>query len=240
MIQNYAQVYGTPLPEGYRLIENEQTFIVPVPGTEHCECNIDNVEPCCTRDGGWGNTQCGCLGNCPLGCSRPHYLEGTIDALIADERNNTFPYECKTYIRKPTQPLLDMSFQFTAYLWLMAQPTVNMPALSMLFDGLFKKAGVTKGKTLEDNFLRKLLSRSPYELETFGQRITPLINEMANPSYIDITVPYLHGGCWDCSFVPLCNAITRHEDTSLVGAMYVKHDHKLWSRNRKLWEDKGD
>lgn len=245
MIANYAKVHKTPLPEGYRLVSNEQTFVVPVDGTSHCECHLlraDEPEPCthhCPRcELGWydGMFTCNCRDTCP--CVDFHYYEGTMDALVADSNNRIFPYECKSYSRKPSDNLLRRAHQFTSYLWILAHPTVNMPALSMQFDGLYKKATAMSGKTLEDNFIRKLLTRRPEELDEMSRLLPSLLNEMAAPQPTPLakTVPYLHGGCWDCSFEPLCDAISYGESLVLPLSMYVKHDHKLWSRSRKVWE----
>lgn len=232
MIANYAEVYKTPLPDYLHLVANEQTFVVPVPGTEHCTLPSHKCL-CMLCDPYPASEEC----DCPI---ELHHLEGTLDALVADDTDRPFPYECKSYSRKPTVTLIRRAFQFTSYMWILHHPDVNMPALSMLYDGLYKKATEARGKQLQDNFLRVLTPRTPHEIEYHGKQLASVMLEMGNPHYIDGHVPYLQGGCWDCSFEPLHQALEQGTDTDYVLANYVRNDHKVWHRNRKLWEDKGD
>lgn len=42
IVANYVKVWGTPLSEGYTLVNNEQTLLVPIAGTEHqLEATLD-------------------------------------------------------------------------------------------------------------------------------------------------------------------------------------------------------
>lgn len=234
MIENYREVWKTPLPPAFKLISSEQTIIVPIPGTEHCECNADNVERCC---GKWGSQCQKCIAHCSRDCVRSHYLEGTLDFLVDDIEHDRPAFgDVKTYGKTPNLKELDRKRQFTGYCWLLQQSGIAPEMRHCHYDGLNKRVDPIRGKTLADNFIRRTLPRSQHAIDEYGRTLAMTVNEMANPQVnIYPQIPFM--GCWDCSFEELCDAETNGEDLQPYLSQYVTRESKLYSRYVKLWSD---
>lgn len=233
MIENYVKVWKQPLPDGYILVNNEQTLLVPIPGTEHCSFLDERGKSCVCA-------ACSSI-FCACGCRQvSHMLEATLDGLLADAKNRYFILECKTYSRTPSDAELNDKFQFVAYMWALKQTGIECRA--MLYDGLFKSDHQRRGHTLQDNFLRKLLVRNQHEIQEFEQHLAQIAHEMANPNLqIYKTVPWQ--GCMDCAgYIKLCRAESKGEDTAYILQNYTKRDYKAegdgWHRS-EIWAAQG-
>jgi RecB family exonuclease len=234
MIANYHQYWKQPLPAGYALVENEQTVIVDIPGTEHCECTGVAGENCQCNMCLWDlDNHCGCtkppsFKGDVCTCAKLHKLEATFDGIMADATGNLFIIERKTYSRRPSTDELDENDQFLAYTWALTQ-LMGSSVRGVAYDGLWKRDKPPAGKQLSDLFLRKLLLRNQHEIEEFGALLAREAMDMADPNVqIYKNVPPL-GGCWDCStFRPLCKAESRNELYSTTLKQYIKREGRDW------------
>lgn len=231
MIANYKQRWGSPIPPGFTLVENELTLIQPVPGTEHCDCASDYVSHCVYSCNRCYRGMCDCISNpveggCP--CVRYHELECTFDGLMQDEQGDYYIIERKTFSRTPTLDELNNNDQFLAYQWAANQAFPGR-VVGVAYDGLLKKpkpSGVHK--SLDDLFLRRILLRNEHELSEMGQQLAQELTEMASPSLpIYKNVPPVQG-CqrWECSFLDLCHAISKGEPTEHILKMFVRSERK--------------
>lgn len=238
MIQNYHTHWKSPLPPGYTLVQNEQTFTTPIPNTYVCGCEIVCAHAClpcevvlkdtgdCLACSSWAVQQqerCPCI-------TDSHYLEATFDGVMADELGQLFIIERKTYSRRPSEDDLDENDQFLAYIWALRQANIG-PVRGLSYDGLWKRDHAPAGKQFSDLFLRKTLQRNQQELDEFERLLAYEANEMANPNTpIYKNVPVL-GGCWDCStFRPLCKSMSRNPQhhTDMLMKSYIHATHKTW------------
>ena len=209
MMKNYEEKWGASLPEGFTLVQPEQTFIIPIPNTEHV---------CWTcSDHGLGmivkvNHECvECNGN-PY--KVPHYLEGTLDALMRDEGGRLWVLERKTFGQHPKIDSLNRNDQFLAYLWILQQLGMGDVG-GLYYDGMWKRDG--SKHSLDELFLRTPLQRAPEELANFSVQVRDEVTDMANPDLrIYRNIPWQ--GCWDCQFEPLCTAEFRGEDAAHIRA----------------------
>jgi hypothetical protein len=189
MVRNYHTRWGTPLPAGFTMVAPEQTCVIPVPGTRHTaeDCSLYGHENC---DG-------------------QHYLEGTLDGLIADDYQRVYVLERKTYGQRPKVEVLNMQDQFLAYLWILRSLGIGEVG-GLAYDGAWKREVPPKGSTLEDLFIRVRLNRNKHELDRFAEHLTLEVTEMANNPPIYINRRW--DGCWDCDFQSPCIAQERGED----------------------------
>lgn len=241
MITRYIDYYKTPFPNGLRLVASEQTLTVDVPGTEHC---IGQCKGCVT---GFCIVGQNCLESsetCCLDCVELHKLEATLDGVLADEFNNLYILEHKTFDRHPTDVDLANNDQFLAYMWALKQSAASMglpedvQVRGVAYNGLWKRAEVPKGKTLDDMFVRKLLLRNGAELDEFGTYLAVELNDMArlkaladtgDTSQLYKNVPPL-GGCWDCgAFRNLCSAQSRGQDLTYMIQSSYTHRERYYS-----------
>lgn len=211
MIANYKSQWRTPLPPGFTLIQNEQTVTIPILGTEHCECS-----PLTACNCGWPQ----------------HYLEGTFDGVMADEHGQLFIIERKTYARRPSVEELDRKDQFLAYQYLLQQALPSSYVVGVSYDGLQKRVKPVAGKQLSDLFLRRLLLRNKHELEEFQELLTYEALDMCDPNVRIYKNEPVLGGCWDCSFRPLCDSQSRGEHITSVAQMYHQVNSKEWRNTR--------
>jgi hypothetical protein len=129
----------------------------------------------------------------------PHILEMTLDSLVADNRNRLYNLERKTYGQKPVRQALEMNDQFLAYMWGITQ--LNIGDLGgTLYDGI----AVQEKYNPDTSFYRTVIKRTPQAFRTFERQLALEANEMANnpPIYVNRRWE----GCYDCQFLPLCNA----------------------------------
>jgi len=149
----------------------------------------------------------------------PHQIEATLDTLLQHRRTGQlFVHERKTYGQRPTPETLNTSDQFLGYLWVAQQLGIGQVG-GIAYDGLWKRAVPPRGRTLDDLFLRLILTREPSELTRFEADLRAEAEEMANPN----TYIYLNRrweGCYDCGMSKLCLAETRDEDTDYVRKEY--------------------
>lgn len=201
MVGNYQKHWGSPLPEGFRLVQTEQTILMPIPGTEHaCECL--GTDKNCSECGGNGKTH--------------HYLEGTLDAVIEDiESHLLFVLERKTYGNRPRLDVLEIADQFTAYAWLLQKTGIGQVG-GVAYDGLWKRSVERQRggpRKLEELFTRTLITRSPQQLASFERELTLEVLDMANPK---IYRNFKWDGCWDCPVESLCLSEYKGEDSQWV------------------------
>jgi hypothetical protein len=222
MVRNYHNQWGSPLPDGFTMVAPEQTCVIPIPGTKH-------VCPTCWYDDGKAKFNTLVDPNDP---SKPcptckgegfewHYLEGTLDGLIADQYSRVYVLERKTYGQRPKLEVLNMQDQFLAYLWILR--TLGLGEVGGLaYDGAWKRKEPPRGSALNDLFLRIRLNRSPRELDNFQVQLAAQVNEMAsNPA---IYVNRRWDGCWDCDFVEPCVAMMRGDDYKFM--LTAKYTHR--------------
>ncbi len=152
-----------------------------------------------------------------------HYLEGRVDALIADENGDVGLLERKTYKQRSDIKHLRRNQQFIRYSWLVAQlgfGSTWKPAF-VLYDGLWRRHEPPKGKKLPDLFNRYKLQPTHDQLREFARYLPMIANQMAfmyrHTELAYPTIPWL--GCNDCEFnkgqAELCDAITAN-NTSMI------------------------
>lgn len=223
MIENYVDYYKTPFQEGFHLLASEQTLLVDVPGTEHCPQYNCECRYCREPDAvdQYGFRDCHCL-------HESHKLEATLDGVLEDDYGSLYVLEHKTYDRRPNDQDLAYNDQFLAYMWALKKTFPDRAVKGIAYNGLWKRDKIPNGKTRDDLFMRKLLLRSPDELDEFSLYVAAELNEMASldynihPEKFYKTVPPV-GGCWDCGFRNLCNAQSRGEDLTYI---LVNYSHR--------------
>lgn len=239
MCKNYQAYYKKPLPKDFTLVQPEQTVAIPIPNTEHCECNV--LEKChwgceyChhTRNTSmtYSDTWCACQDQSDP-CLASHYLEGTLDAIILDPSHRLFVFERKTYGARPNIRHLQRNWQFLSYAWLLQQTQDQLPSTikasklgGIAYDGWWKRAAPPKGKTMDDLFFRYFMVRNPDELEEFETDLAIIVNEMASQPTDRIpprTIPAFNG-CIDCmDLIDYCDAISLNESPPMH--KYVKRE----------------
>lgn len=144
----------------------------------------------------------------------PHELEGTLDGIIADDKNRIYALERKTYDRRPSLEVLNSTDQFLGYQWILTQLNFSDVA-GVAYDGIWKRT--TGGRTkreLNDLFMRTTIHRNKYALLDFEQNLIKEALDMAsNPS---IYPNRRWDGCYDCSFISWCDAETNGEDVDYI------------------------
>ena len=256
MAENYEIRWGSPLPEGFRIIRPEQRATIPVKGTEHpcetcCEtwaAHANNV-PSAGKCPHWvtdSDNEFVACPDCSGGGTMLHYLDMRFDGLIIDAEGNIHVLEHKTYNARPKLESLQTNDQFLAYIWGAEQLGLGEVA-GLAYDGLWRRAAIPRGKTFEDLFMRHTLTRTPAEKAEFEHMLPIELNKMwmMRPSRVpfeDVTFNRSWQGCWDCSFGPkkgrddLCRAISRGE-TSMVKLLM---DNYFTERDDDDDEDESD
>lgn len=217
MARNYQIRWGSPIPDGFRLVAPEQHTQVPVPGTEHeCETCLGSGEYLGVGPG----VECGA---CRGSGIQLHLLDMRFDGIIVDKLGRLHILEHKTYSSKPNEQALRYNDQFLAYMWGARQLGIGA-VVGLAYDGLWRRDSVPKGKTFEDLFFRYEHIRSEAEFEEFGRLLPYQLNDMwaKRPAVRPLeTLPINRRwmGCFDCSFdddrksgkLGLCGAISRNE-----------------------------
>lgn len=222
MARNYETRWGSPLPDGFTCIRPEQHAMAPVPGTEHNCTACDGNGNAITEETHGVCTQCYGSG------IAYHYLDGRFDGLIQDKNGRIHILEHKTYNSRPNSQALDHNDQFLAYMWLAIQLGIGDVA-GLAYDGLWRRDKVPKGRTFEDLFLRRTITRSRAELLEFQTMLPRELNMMA-ANLAANEDPYIDRrwqGCFDCAFNDkpdgrpgLCTAISRGENVAAVQQLY--------------------
>lgn len=210
MMRNYQAFYGTPLPEGYELVQTEQTMLIPIPGTEHLCTNAFHFHV--ELDAG----KCGeCEGTAEIRKTAMHYLEATLDAVVKDVYGDLWVYERKTYEKRPVMEWLQNNDQFRAYCWALTVTGLG-PVRGVLYDGLWKR-DVAPKRTLDQLFTRIPITYSNEELRSFQielkREVIVMARAHADPE--EIFRNFRWEGCWDCSptIRTLCGMELRGEDS---------------------------
>ncbi len=217
MTNNYKQMWGSSLPEGYRLLQPEQTLVVEIPNTKHC-----------TKEGCWEREWQGCeLVGHPI---ESHYLELTLDGLIADADGRLWVLERKTFANHPRSEDLYWNDQFIGYLWGLSQAFPDVEIAGVFYDGMWKRDG--SKHSLPELFHRELIVRSQEELETWERELTLEALDMAEARiYRTIPTHPALAGCRDCQFVKLCQAEMRGEDSEYIKeTYYTQRERHQWSQ----------
>lgn len=186
MVENYRIHYGSAIPQGYRMVEPEQTCVVEIPGTEH-------------------------------------FLEGTLDALLEDEKGWYWVLERKTYGNRPRLEVLQMNDQFLAYDWMLTQLFPEKRIGGVLYDGMWKR----DNKPLDECFMRHEFIHPSEQLADFQRNLVNEVLDMAGEPAIYPNRQWM--GCFDCkAFDRLCTAQSRGEDWEYMRDTYFKvRDNKL-------------
>jgi len=147
-----------------------------------------------------------------------HYLKARLDALAQDTLGNLYVVENKTYDKRPDINLLEANDQFIGYIWAAQQfakqlPT-NPPVVGIAYNGLFKRAQPPRGKTVDDLFVRTIITPSQDEVDEYGHELAFTVKEMANDPYIYKNRQW--SGCWDCSFEHLCRTQSQDGDVDFL------------------------
>lgn len=222
MVRNYHNRWGTPLPDGFTMVAPEQTIVIPIPGTEHnCVQDLDKLKP---------PYKMGIVHLHP-NCDGTHYLEATLDGLIADQYGRVYVLERKTYGQRPKVDVLNMSDQFLAYLWALRSLGIGEVG-GIAYDGAWKRKEPPRNSTLEDLFIRIRLNRSRAELDNFGQLLAAEANDMANNPSIYLNRKW--DGCWDCAFQKPCIEKLRGEDYQHTLSLQYTHRPKTEDNAREL------
>ena len=224
MTRNYKERWQSPLPDGFTMVQPEQTCVIPIPGTDHiCIRNASRNDP------PWPSLKY----QYPIhpNCDGQHYLEATLDGLIADDFGRVYVLERKTYGQRPKIEVLNMSDQFLAYLW--ALRSLNIGEIGgIAYDGAWKRKEPPRNSTMEDLFLRIRLNRSRHELDNFAVALAAEVNEMANNPAIYLNRKF--DGCWDCAFQKPCIEKLRGEDYEQTLSLQYMHRPKSEDNAREL------
>jgi hypothetical protein len=240
MCVNYEEFYGTSLPDGFRVIEPEQTIVVEVPGTQHSKEWIWRAQAWvdCPHSRMVIETTDGEPLEVPE-CNGYHRLEGTLDSLLADDSDLCWIRERKTYKNRPSIDSLEHNDQFLGYLWLERMVHANSPIqlAGIAYDGMWKRAkppdrikdAVTRQyrKGIPDDlFLRKFLSRDELEIDGYHDHLISQLFDIAGryPHPPEIYPNHRWEGCWDCGFTELCDAKALKEDESGILKFYTIRD----------------
>lgn len=237
MLTRYQQKWGSPLPPGFTLIENELTLIQDIPNTQHCECDIRarcswGCEAC--HFIGTYSTQdwCSCIArqlNCE--CVKCHQLECTFDGVMADANGDLFIIERKTFSRTPNLDELNANDQFLAYMWALSKRLPNKVS-GLAYDGALKNIK----KPVDEAFLRRILLRSQDELQSFETSLQYEVQDAAILNALPYNHPHLYPtvppvmGCmrWECSHIDVCHAMNKQNHTQVAELlkMFVKSTYK--------------
>jgi hypothetical protein len=224
IMTNYEKKWGSSLPDGYELLQPEQTILMPIPGTEHVH-ESDAIRATYTPDQLHPHGPGECVESAGYWL---HQLEGTLDALMRDEGGMIWVLERKTYGNRPKIETLQMNDQFLAYAWLLSQLNIG-PVGGIFYDGMWKRAW-EKNRTLDDLFMREPLLRSPEEVANFGIQVRDEALDMTDPD-LRIYPNRAWMGCWDCQFEKLCAAQSRGEDFDYIKSRYFT------TRTRSEWQE---
>lgn len=231
--ENYQTRYGSPLPEGYKLLASEQKIEMAVPGTEHVcwKCGSTGNYEVVAADLGGGYLELDDKTCTECVVVRPgvslHIFEGRLDALLQHIATGRIdPLEQKTYGSRPNEYSLKTNDQFLGYDTLVRSLGFNLDLGSCTaYDGMWRRKEIPRGKTFNDLFLRIILpERVKHERDEFNAFLPHQLNEMYDlyRAYaLDRKTPKARAhrrwmGCGDCKMDPLCHAMSRGEGTQVL------------------------
>lgn len=175
-------------------------------------------------------------------CVVSNELEGTFDGVVqldaGADAGDLYPLDHKTFSRHPTDDGLLHNEQFLRYLWLsvygeLVPLSERARWKGFLYNGLWKRATVPSGRTMDDMFHRALLPRSQEEITRCTSALTDVSLEMCYaapplslteglittniwraPTPIYKTVPPVDGcnGLLQCVFKDICDADEQSHD----------------------------
>jgi hypothetical protein len=171
----------------------------------------------------------------------PHSLEATLDGLMRHRATGlVYVLERKTFERHPALEMLDMEFQFTAYMWVVEQ--LGFQPGGVAYDGAWKRKSPPRGRTIDDLFLRLPISHSQAWLDDFQEGLIQQVQDMAeacyNPAKRYPNFNTFTSGCGFCAVRPVCIAMSNGEDADAVRkALYVPRDvgnrAAVWSKGEQ-------
>lgn len=212
MMSNYAKRWKTPVPDNMVFAAAEQSIVVPVPGTEH---------PCVSCVAYLKVHRSSPLSKCKS-CNgtgvQYHYLSGTLDGLLRSDKDELFVLEHKTFSRRPDVRQLQLTDQFTAYLWMLRQLNIGRVG-GVAYDGMWKRPSPPRGKEFKDLFVRTVIRKAKPELDEFGAMLAAELNEMAQPN-LPLYTNRRWEGCGDCGFEILCEAMSKGDDVDWIREKY--------------------
>jgi hypothetical protein len=222
MIDNYVDYYKKPLPDGFRSIRTEQRTLVSIPGTEHYGCPTGHFDLPPGKDADW---QASCT-LCGMGITWVnHFLRGTIDNLLEDQRGKLWGLERKTYAIRPTAEKLQHDDQMLAYDWILRQLFGWDRVGGIVYDGLWKRPLSKRHPDLAELFFRATIIRPPDEVEEFGRLLVIEALQMAAAyarGLAQLTINRRWEGCYDCGMAQLCSAMSRGEDVDYVRSTFYR------------------
>lgn len=211
MIANYQAYYTTPLPQGWTLISAEQACLVKIPGTKH-QCNnytYENSDICeCNRCNDIYPEVCDAT-DCECCCW--HQLEGTLDALVANERGDIWVKENKTWDKHPSLRMLARTPQFGRYVWITQQ--LGLSAYGIAYDGLWTRALVPNGRKFEELFMRIMLPMNQHFIDELATDLAHDVNWIASHPHITKSYDWT---CGMCGVYDLCEADAFEEDYNMI------------------------
>lgn len=148
-------------------------------------------------------------------------IEGKLDGLIANDRGTIFILEHKTYGQRPRIDNLNVNDQFLCYIWIAQRLNIGRIG-GIAYDGMWKREKPPRGSTMEDLFIRTELVRTQAEINQFGEYLIQemldmkRVHEEAETNKYILYPSHRWEGCFDCDFIPLCNAQSNDEDMDFV------------------------
>lgn len=237
MVKGYEAVYKRPYPLGYDLLAVEQPIVVPVQGTEHCECYDDLDRP---RDCGCSlakvrgrsckrvtRTRCECARR-QCECRDLDYLECTFDQVLVDSSGRILVPDHKTFGRHPSPMEIQRSDQFRAYTWAAGKTWGEHEVAGVYYNGLWKRnpQAPPKGRTRDECFHRTLVLYAQEEIAEWEYflptRIARIAESRIHPELRDPTRSW--STCPNCSFQDMCDADSRQEDITWMLDEYVPRE----------------
>lgn len=216
MAENYELRWGSPLPEGYKIVAPEQKIQIPVEATrKKCPICVGYGELGRVSDLQYEKVVCT---NCDGTGEEVHYLEGKLDGLLQHHSGRLDILEHKTYGNRPRKESLDHTDQFLAYMWMARKLGVGDVGCTA-YDGMWRRHEPPKGKTLEDLFSRYSLTRSQAEFDEFEKFLPLELEHMAELYRAPVQTAYPNRdwrGCWDCKLEPVCTSMSRGENYEMV------------------------
>lgn len=209
MITNYRDYYKQPLPKGYTCVMPEQTLVLDIPSSEqrckHCYLAAPGACSFCSGTG-----------------IVTHQLEGTLDAIIADPKGNIYVLDHKTYGARPKLNTIEHSFQFRAYVWAATQ-LLGAGVRGFLYDGAWKRAQPSRGKSMDDLFLRMPVTYNDAQHTEIEAYLAMKAKQMyqCDDAMLDFNRQWM--GCFDCGVEDICIAMSRGEDVEYVKQQWFTH-----------------
>lgn len=131
-------------------------------------------------------------------------LKMGVDLVIKDRsaRNKIFLVDHKSGANLPQRKTLDLSDQFTLYIWGLIQS--GYPVFGALWNGARTQRNKTKVQPLPERFARPLLARTPFEIETVVREAYATARTAYSARNLHERHPDPDSCGWRCSYVEAC------------------------------------